>query len=155
MDSHRRLAACGWLTGPTLQGVTPEAELARGQDLAWAEALTGLARVAVTLSARLRELHSSEDAPAAPAGGTTPQASPKPAAGLAAAAPRGGFGPRQEAVLALSGLDSALGLAASEVATAVGLSASNSTTLLNGLAKLEALERVPAERPIRWRRARA
>ena len=120
-----------------------------------AEALSGLARVAVTLSGRLRDLHSSEDdSPAAPPGR---RAASTPAASVTTRAtptPRGGFGPRQQAVLALRGLDNDVGLAASEVATAVGLSASNSTTLLNSLVKLEALERVPDERPIRWRRAR-
>lgn len=116
-----------------------------------AEALAGLGRVAVTLSGRLRELHSEPPAALTDGDASAPAATE---GAKQAATPRGGFGPRQQAVLALRGLDSDLGLAASDVATAVGLSASNSTTLLNGLAKLEALERVPDERPIRWRRAR-
>ena len=96
-----------------------------------AEALAGLGRVVVTLSGRLRDLHR-EPAAELPEG-EAPTADTAEAA-RQAATPRGGFGPRQQAVLALRGLDSELGLAASDVATAVGLSASNSTTLLNGLA---------------------
>ena len=127
-------------------------ERARGRDLAWAEALTGLARVAVTLSGRLREPHSA-DRPAVPDGAAVGAPPAAPTAAVSSGRLRGGFGPRQQAVLGLRGLDSELGLASSEVARAVGLSASNSTTLLNGLTKLEALERVPGERPTRWRRA--
>jgi DNA-binding IclR family transcriptional regulator len=58
-------------------------------------------------------------------------------------------------VLSLGGLDAELGLSAGEVAAAIGLSAPNSHKLLAGLEALDALERVPDERPIRWRRDQA
>jgi len=57
-------------------------------------------------------------------------------------------------VLALGGLDGELGLAAGDVANAIGLTPPNAHKLLTGLEGLGALERVPVERPLRWRRGR-
>lgn len=121
----------------------------RQRDLAWAEAFAGLSRVAATLSVRLRAVHE----PGAPAAAEQPavragdgQVRPR--------LPRGGFGFRQQAVLALGGLDGELGLAAADVANAIGLTSPNAHKLLAGLEGLGALERVPDERPLRWRRGR-
>jgi hypothetical protein len=131
--------------------VTNEAELARARDLAWAEALSGLSAVAATLAARLKEVH------AAPA--------PDPGQALAAAGspgrldakaptmrPRGGFGPRQLAVMDLDGIAEKRGVCASDVADTLGYRVPNAHSLLNRLEKLGALERVPDQRPARWRR---
>lgn len=126
-------------------------ETARRRDLAWAEALAGLSRVAVTLSVRLRQIHELEqgEAPEPP----TAEPNRPSGGGGQARPPRGGFGPRQQAVLVLRGLDKTLGLAATEVANAIGVTAPNAHKLLTGLERLGALERVANERPARWRRA--
>lgn len=128
-------------------------ELARARDLAWAEALAGLSRVAATLSTRLHEMHR--------AGAPTEGTAAGPTAAVAAVAPvrsgripRGGFGPRQREVLALGGLESVHGLSAGEVGRALDIRQQNAHSTLAGLEKLGQLERVPDERPARWRRAR-
>jgi DNA-binding MarR family transcriptional regulator len=59
------------------------------------------------------------------------------------------------AVLALGGLDSAHGLSASEVGRVLDIRQQNAHSTLTGLEKLGQLERVPGERPVRWRRAHA
>ena len=135
-------------------GPLTSAELARARDLAWAEALAGLSRVAATLSTRLHEMHR----PAAPAAGATTElidaatSAPPVRSGRI---PHGGFGPRQRAVLALGGLDSAHGLSAGEVGRVLDIRQQNAHSTLTGLENLGQLMRIPGERPIRWRRARA
>jgi hypothetical protein len=122
-------------------------DVARDRDLAWAEAFAGLARVASTLSTRLRQIHETPElAPPSP-GRALSTRSPADDRG-----PRGGLGPRQLAVLSMLALDSELGVSASDVVKAQGWTAPNSNTVLNSLEKVGALERVPDERPIRWRR---
>lgn len=136
-----------WIT--VIQGGTVTEQRAR--DLAWAEALVGLARVAATLSTRLRAIHADtagdglgEDREGGRATEVTAAVS---------RVPRGGLGPRQEAVLALGGLDAEPGMTTGEIATAVGSARTNTHKLLVRLEDLGALERMPDERPARWRRA--
>lgn len=129
----------------------------RQRDLAWVEAFAGLSRVAATLSVRLRAVHEVDQSAAAAAAVPSPtNERARPAQRPATARlPRGGFGPRQQSVLALGGLDAEMGLAAAEVANAIGSTASNTHKLLVGLEGLGALERVPDERPVHWRRSQA
>jgi Fic family protein len=119
--------------------------LQRARDLAIAEALGGLGRVALTLSSRLREIHQSAQ----------PVAVDSAADGAAAGrsrTPRGGLGPRQRRVMDLGGMDSETGLTASDVGKALGFTAANVTSILKRLTEIDLLEQVPDERPARWRR---
>lgn len=131
-------------------------ERARERDLAWAEAFAGISRVAGNLASRLVQLHADVPTVAAEhssmANGVAAQQRREPVARVARL-PRGGYGPRQQAVLALRGLDQRLGMTSAEVAKATAISTTNAHTVLGGLAKLGALERIPKERPTRWRRA--
>lgn len=119
----------------------------RARDLAFAEALLGLSRVAATLSTRLRAVHADEPSPDELAGDGVE--TPPPA--LPVVGPR--LGPRQLRVLEVEGLDGELGLAAADVATAASLTAPNASAVLKRLAELSLLERVAGARPARWRRA--
>lgn len=112
---------------------TPEVERAR--DLAIADALAGLGKVATTLSARLYEIHTADQA--------RPQLDAPPVR----------LGERQRRVLALTGWDNERGLGVSEVATALGFERPNTHNLLVRLEKMELLERLEGHRPMRWRRA--
>jgi hypothetical protein len=126
------------------------ADAQRARDLAWAEALSGLGRVALTLSSRLRSMH---DAPTTSADSTV--AAPPDNLNQPGTPPlsRSGLGQRQESVLALGGLDTESGMATTEVANAVGYARTNTHRLLGRLAEHGLLEQVPDERPVRWRRA--
>lgn len=133
-------------------------ERARERDLAWAEAFAGISRVAGNLSTRLVQLHAEAPSEAAGSSSRTdaaPHQQPREHVPRVARLPRGGYGPRQQAVLALRGLDQPLGMTTAEVANATAISTTNAHTVLGGLAKLGALERIPDERPTRWRRALA
>ena len=125
----------------------------RARDLAWAEAFAGLARVSATLSTRLRQIHA-ESTDAAGSSGEEPSAleRPRPAPGRARQ-PKGGFGPRQQTLLALGGLDLPEGLSAPEVAASLGWARSNAHGVMTRLEELGALHRLPDERPARWTRA--
>jgi hypothetical protein len=122
--------------------------LTKARDLAWAEAFAGLARVSSTLATRLRQIH--EDAPTEEVE-VPPESSPAPA--KQTRLPRGGFGPRQQQVLALTGLDTAEGVSVADVSAAFGWKRSNTHNLMTRLEELGALQRMPDERPTRWQRA--
>lgn len=130
----------------------PLAAVTKARDLAWAEAFAGLARVAGTLSTRLRQIHETDgDGDGGQVDVTTEAPSRSSAARVRL--PKGGFGPRQQEVLGLRGLDTAHGLSAPDVATSLGYSRPNAQNLLKRLEELGVLQRVPDERPARWRRA--
>jgi DNA-binding IclR family transcriptional regulator len=63
------------------------------------------------------------------------------------------LGPRQLRVLEIVGLDSELGLTATEVAGEAALTAPNATVALKRLAELGYLVQVGGQRPARWQRA--
>jgi hypothetical protein len=127
-------------------GVANEAGRDRARDLAFAEALLGLSRVAATLSTRLRAVHADE--PFANGRADAGVETTRPV--LPVVGPR--LGPRQLRVLEIAGLDSELGLAAADVATEAGLTAPNATVALKRLAELGYLVQVADQRPARWRR---
>jgi hypothetical protein len=120
-------------------------DVQRARDLAIAEALGGLGRVALTLSSRLREIHQLSQPPAVEGGGP----GEKP---VQSRTPRGGLGPRQQRVMDLGGMDNEAGLTASDVGKALDFTAANVTSILKRLATIGLLEQVPDERPARWRR---
>lgn len=98
------------------------------------------------LAERLRDAHGSDgevDADSRAAEGSSGSATRQRA-----------LGARQAAVLALPGLDADLGLSAREVADALGYAAPNATNLLKRLEAQGRLNRLPDERPARWRTPR-
>lgn len=105
-----------------------------------------MSRVLLTLAVRLRDAHGED----APDGAGDPARTSN--AERNGRLPRGGFGPRPNAVLGLGGLDAQLGVTAGDVARACDMTASNAHTVLRGLEKAGALQVVSGERPIRWRR---
>lgn len=125
--------------------MTTEAGRDRARDLAFAEALLGLSRVAATLSTRLRAVHADERE----LGHQAADSAETPPA-LPTVGPR--LGPRQLRVLEVEGLESELGLSAADVADAAALMAPNATVALKRLAELGYLVQVDGQRPARWRR---
>lgn len=100
---------------------------------AWAQLAEDVGRALMRFAATIRE---DDAAAAAPAG-----------------VPHRKRGVLQTRVLELPALDDADGLAASEVAEELGIAQSNAKRTLDTLTEQGLLQRLPDERPYRWRRA--
>lgn len=98
---------------------------------AWAQLLEDVGHALLRFADTIREEHAQA---AAPAG-----------------VPRRKRGVLQASVLSLPGLDDADGLAASEVADELDIPQSNAQRTLKALTDQGLLERLPDERPYRWR----
>jgi hypothetical protein len=115
------------------------------------DAVITIGRALTLLGTRLRDVHDLGDAaPPRPTAGA-PQA-PAPPDTPPAVVRRGGLGPRQLAVLALGGLDTPVGLAASDVMKALNYRRPNAHTVLDRLTELGCVELVSDQRPARSRK---
>lgn len=119
-----------------------DAGRARPREDAVADALDDAARVLLRHAARLR---------AAPGPATDARATDRRSAAPAGLRRVRGLGGRQAAVLGLGGMATTEGLTAQDVARALDYSAPNATNILKRLEELGHLQRVPGERPARWR----